>query len=536
MNFHKTRIGSNPVPISARATLLHPGPNDKVYTDSVLEIVVGLTLPGNDALPLLASAVLELSPDSSDYQIAGASLRAFVQETAPPNATATVTFYVWVPPVPSDDLKFQVVTARGSILTFTPVVGGPFTPESSAAFSVEYQDSDPLWLKTPGPVGEPPFMGPPGNSFAHYTATIKNAGVAVQDYVVEWRQVWDAAAFDAKYLDIYSGDTKNDLLTVDYLDSGLRKNGVVRSKTNALGRAEIYLVPKQHNDKPTGTYFQVRAAAQLSKPHDFEEVIVVGPPMLELGAPYLNILENDLDNVQGDFVFVGVSVPSNAALNDAIQYLLFLNGNLVAVQTLNIENLPIPSTFNIAVGKVAFKSTSDGSNGQNSFKYALASQRLGEMTSQMQVQTLSGGKGQNQPQPRDDRYLIAPWVYGAGASVYGNTIQNGLDCRFDTTGDIQYWPNPQPGDVATGTVYLNGWDVESGDQRQNTLPVDWGTLSQTDINNGYARKVLSKYLVRGYGSNPDFGTPATLAIDGYVQIQGAGQLIYTKINNYFLST
>jgi hypothetical protein len=60
-------------------------------------------------------------------------------------------------------------------------------------------------------------------------------------------------------------------------------------------------------------------------------------------------------------------------------------------------------------------------------------------------------------------------------------------------------------------------------------------LTQLDLGRGYAKTTVSKYLLLGYGPSAS-GQSGTLYFDGYVQVQGTGPKIYTKINQYFLST
>jgi hypothetical protein len=530
-NPHVSRKPGGPGPVDRAAvngflTLKYPGVSDKLYHNSVAQIVMEFTSASGD-VPTGAAASIALDASSSDYSIAGSPTRPFVVEVTPTKATAT--FYVNIPPTPADNLKFSVESATPSIVAFTKYISIPIKPDN-ATIVFTYADSDPLWLNTTSPLTAP-FNNPPPHAIAHYTVTAKVGATPVENYLVEWQQVWDSGTFDPGILNVYGGNAASDELKVDYLDYSLNKRGVVRTNTNSSGLAEIYVAPTTK-----GLYYDLKSTTPFFNPHEFASVIVIGPPLPDIAQPYLNLLNNNLDTVEGDFVNVGVAVPSGAAVGDSLTYLLFVNGNLVALQVLNIDNPPIPQNFNIPVGKVAFKSLDDGSNGQNIITYAIASQRLGELTSLPYTVTLIGNKGQNTPQPGLDRQLTAPWINGAGQTVTRNTIADNADCRFSTVRNLQFWPSPAVGDVVTATLYANGWsEIDNTQPKNNPIPVTWGPLTQLDLGRGYAKTTVSKYLLLGYGPSAS-GQSGTLYFDGYVQVQGTGPKIYTKINQYFLST
>jgi hypothetical protein len=538
MNIQHPHIGRKPgdpgpvdhAAVNGTVTLKYPGTGDKVYADSVFEIIVELTLTGSDALPAGAAATIALGPNNADYGISGNPTRPFVQESAPPGAKATATFYVIAPPLPTDPLTFTVESADPTLVTFTPLSPPAITADPATLLGYAYSDSDPLWLNTPF-TGIPPFISPPPHTIAHYTVTIKDGGTPVQNYLVEWQQRWDSDAFDTNVVKAFGGNTFGDLLAVDYRDYAAKKFGVVRSKTNAQGVAELYIAPRDR-----GAYFDLKCAAPQQTPRtgqDLSSVIVIGPSMFDVASPFLVVPDNNLDKVVGNFVSVGVSVPNNAAQGTPLTYLLFVNKNLVGYQSITVgdPNQPIY----IPVGKTAFKSIDDPSNGQNLISYAVAGQSLGELTSQTDLEVLSGNKGQNIPQPGLERPLLPPWIPGAGAVITRNTIQGDPVCKIRVIRFPGFW-TPKPGDVITGTLYPNGWDDISHEPKGIPVPVTWPTITAPDILQGEAHTTISRYMLQDYGPEQFTGTLGTLYFDAYVQVQGTGPKIYAQINQYLIDT
>lgn len=534
MTIHDTQVGApGPVDratVSGTLTPLYPLPTDKVYTDCVIEIVVEFTAAGN----VPSDAYAEIAVDASTgCQVVGNPVRLFVPAGTPNKATAT--FYVFIPPA-APLLQYVVTSANETIVYFDPYKFPGLSPDPTK-LTITYFDKDPLYLDTPG-YAAPPFSLPIStpNTFTYYFCTVRdpstNPPAPVQNYLVEWQQAWDNGLFDPDKVVVYGGTSPIlPALKADYINYDLKKDGVVRTKTTGSnGQANLYIASRN-----AGTYFSVKCAARYTDAKAMNPVTIVGPEMIDQKQPYLNLLNDDLDSVEGDYVNVGVSTPSGVTNGDSLTYLLFLNKNLIAVQVINIpDEGPIPPYHNIPVGKVSFNSTGDGSNGLNQLQYAVSSQIIGELTSLPLNVILSGNKGQNIPPSRDDRYLTAPWINGAGQMVTRSTIQDGVDCRFSTVPNPAHWPNPKAGDVVSLALLANGWDTRNGEPKTPlNLPVTM-TLTAADLSNGYAQRILPKYPLLGFG--PKGADMATLYFSGYVQVQGTGPKIYTKINQYMLST
>ncbi len=458
-----------------------------------------------------------------NFDISGAARRTYTPHGTPKVYSAD--FYINLSAALRKNEKVQVsvrTNAIGANNTAAKVisVGDPVNVTYQADASSFYFTSEDE-KETPGTV-----------AYAHYRAIVtKQDGTPVGDgFIVEWKQFYDVELFSS--VNSYASDTAKyaDRLLPDPQQG---QGQVVRTVTGgSTGTTDLYLVPIT---RPV--LYQVVGSATTGNTFQFGSVMIFNekgndggklPDFVcprEGGAGPFN-----LDEVQGNFVPVGID-RSGAFYNDPTRVLIFLNGkNCATNDSYAGDHSPIYQNVPKALISV---STPDEEGDLNVLYYVAGRQSDGNIIkSASNTFFAEGSRGVNVPDPSLERPLDPPTVQFAGDTVNLNTISDGSLHVYVPLYPSLDWA-PAAGDTVTVTIYLNGYEPNTENLKQNSYNSQ-NTLTAQQITAGSVTVDFERAKVLGYDRLNE-GQKGFYA-EYSVKRAGMSAEIYSAYVNLYLST
>jgi hypothetical protein len=438
---------------------IDPPDGSVVRLASVIAITVTVTLEAGVTLPSSAVATLQVTDGG---ELTTSSPQPFVQDPGNPKEAHAI-FYVAIAP---DAQRVTVVAGTAGFVNPPTPLNATYLPSLAAAM-VLYSDPNPLWLPAAADDNQLPTNTA---CTAHYSAVVTDAlDEPIADYIIEWGQIWDSAAFTN--MRAFPSLTATEPLVPDFSNI-FHKYGVVRTKTNENGVSDLYMVTTTQL-----VYFALEGDGRPDEPTPLQPIIVFGDLVdTQLAAPDPAIINFDLDNTVGPSVPVSIqTLPLNEwPSKQPIEVLLFVNqdgrAGLVGEKIVVFnDDLERPPYLVFDVSKVHFY-TDHGAhaNELNNVFYVRAVQAGNVGRSPPWQERLTGDNGGNQPDPGVTRVLDPPQVLYADPWINVRTVQNGLILAIPIHDYPGIW-TPEQNDVITATIYLNGWDSQTGGINQNSF-------------------------------------------------------------------
>lgn len=503
-------------------------PGAKMRIGSTEEIVVTFSLDdGSDALPPYAAVTLIC--DNQTAVVSGLQTRPLKGFGKELDKRYRAEFYINISPALTENQPI-LLKATISGATAAPASKQP-TASPAAVITDKAQDPAPIYFTTTAQ-DLPPQTATQKVRYA-LTVCEEDGTTPIEGYIVEWRQAWDTGLFDSTRA--YASLDSVTPLVPDF--STGNSDGLVRTKTDSLGKAEIYIVPGK-----TPKYFGIRCLAIQGSAITYEPIILYDPkqsifwldePTPQLGKDTLG--NYNLDSTNDDAVNCPITYSLYMQPMGEVRILFFAGDDkLVKIINTDLSNNPRPQ-IDILVEKTFFK-IGLGPENINNFYYVIGIREAGSIKSVSSKFYTSGDPGENKPDPSiKPRDLSKPIVRDTGPYINGTTLEDGflhVTIPFDKS--TVEWPAPAVGDTITARIYLNGQDPLTHNAKSNSFSNSPQPISQDDIKAGYAEIKFPRIDLNGYDA-PD-GKYGTYYAEYYVQISGVGNKIYSAIDSRFLDT
>ena len=373
--------------------------------------------------------------------------------------------------------------------------------------------------------------GPDNEEYTvHYSVLVQDSDeIAIEGYLVEWSQQWEVALF-ANMTAYGSNTAEAEPLEVIYYNSGSPpSDGTVRTKTNADGVADLYLVAG-----PSQVFVQLRTTALFSSPvqvgaeltvYDYHDV---DPNLREPDIPWLDRDVLHLGDVPGQMVGTIIETDEVTPL-ESLTYTMIINKK-PGPQWFHPPGQDVPPEISIPFSKQ--KVILGAALDTNEIFYVSGSRVKGVSRSQASTFGADGDRGENMP-GKETRVLQAPYIPLAGTYVNSNTIQFGLNIVVPVSSPSSEW-TAREGDHVTVTIYLNGWSV-AGEEISDTQTLEAYYPDKLSADGTAMLFNLSRQYVAGYGPEPSSGRRDRIYVEYSVQ-RGEEPPIISNIVKYGLDT